>query len=247
LQAAEERKRDAESKRAKAAVAKVKQAEKVITSASSSKPSRTISLFGFGNVKEVEQQSPDVVIKQAPRGVPIIKSWKLNRDGSVSGFISGSPNYDDGEVVTTSKIKGSSNDIVGGSVVQTGSGSRYYLDPKTKSGGGGLFSRNKVSKPTKTPSKQQKASPPSKSKPIAPFSRTTSIFSTKNIEAKKIPPGVPRFVNWKKNRDNSITGFISGSPNFPEGDRVSTSPITVGDIEAGEVVRTSSGSKYYLV
>ena len=124
LQAAEERKRDAESKRAKAAVAKVKQAEKVITSASSSKPSRTISLFGFGNVNEVEQQSPDVVIKQAPRGVPIIKSWKLNRDGSLSGFISGSPNYDDGEVVTTSKIKGSSNDIVGGSVVQTGSGSR---------------------------------------------------------------------------------------------------------------------------
>ena len=64
---------------------------------------------------------------------------------------------------------------------------------------------------------------------------------------KKAPKGVPSIARWKKNRDGSITGFISGSPNFTEGERITTSPIVKGSLNAGEVVQTGSGSKYFLV
>ena len=83
------------------------------------KPQATISLFGFGR-----ETSPAVVRppKQAPKGVPIITNWRENRDGSISGFISGSPSFEDGDAITTSPIF--NGDIKVNSVVQTGSGSR---------------------------------------------------------------------------------------------------------------------------
>jgi hypothetical protein len=61
------------------------------------------------------------------------------------------------------------------------------------------------------------------------------------------PRGVPKLVKWRQNRNKSITGFISGSPNFDEGERITTSAITSGTVEAGQVVKTGSGSRYYLV
>jgi len=65
--------------------------------------------------------------------------------------------------------------------------------------------------------------------------------------ASKAPRGVPSLVNWRQNRDGSITGFISGSPNFDEGERITTSEIASGTIGDGELVQTGSGSKYFLV
>lgn len=64
--------------------------------------------------------------------------------------------------------------------------------------------------------------------------------------AKVAPRGVPTMKRWKMNRDGSITGAISGSPNFREGERVTTSMIVNGRIESGEVVTTGSGSRYFL-
>jgi hypothetical protein len=61
------------------------------------------------------------------------------------------------------------------------------------------------------------------------------------------PAGVPKIVKWKKNFDGSITGFISGSPKFKEGEKVTTSPITKGTTGSGQVVTTGSGSRYFLV
>jgi len=60
------------------------------------------------------------------------------------------------------------------------------------------------------------------------------------------PRGVPTISRWRKNRDGSITGFISGSPNFSEGERITTSPIASGTPSSGEVVKTGSGSRYFL-
>jgi len=77
----------------------------------------------------------------------------------------------------------------------------------------------------------------------------TSIPSPKisrSPVAKQAPKGVPSVGRWKQNRDKSITGFISGSASFSDGERVTTSPIAGGVIESGEVVVTSSGSKYFL-
>lgn len=63
----------------------------------------------------------------------------------------------------------------------------------------------------------------------------------------KAPRGIPSIVKWRKNFDGSVTGFISGSPNFAEGEKVTTSPITDGTIAARQVVKTGSGSRYFLV
>ena len=73
--------------------------------------------------------------------------------------------------------------------------------------------------------------------------RNLSLKST----IKSAPRGVPSLVRWKKNGDSSITGFISDSPRFNEGERITTSSITSGNIQSGEVVKTGSGSSYFLV
>ena len=73
---------------------------------------------------EAQAEAAETAAATAPRGVPTISRWKQNRDGSISGFISGSPDFDDGEYVTTSPIKGEASD---GAVVRTGSGSKYFL------------------------------------------------------------------------------------------------------------------------
>jgi hypothetical protein len=43
-----------------------------------------------------------------------------------------------------------------------------------------------------------------------------------------------------------VTGIITGSRNFPDGERVTTSKIVSGTLASGEVVRTGSGSRYFL-
>jgi hypothetical protein len=60
------------------------------------------------------------------------------------------------------------------------------------------------------------------------------------------PPGVPTLSRWRSNGDGSITGFITGSKSFRDGERVTTSPIARGRIDSGEVVTTGSGSRYFL-
>ena len=110
--------------------AKAKQAAKTVEK---SKKSTTISLFGLGgnNADTVsisappQKQQPSPAKPTAPSGVPTISGWRLTGDGSISGRISGSPNFRDGEQVTTSQIV--QGRIESGSVVKTGSGSRYFL------------------------------------------------------------------------------------------------------------------------
>jgi len=75
------------------------------------------------------------------------------------------------------------------------------------------------------------------------FSEFTSGLPKSN---KTAPKGVPSLSNWQKNRDGSVTGLIGGSPNFNEGERITTSPIESGKLEDGQVVKTGSGSKYFL-
>jgi len=62
----------------------------------------------------------------------------------------------------------------------------------------------------------------------------------------KAPAGVPVIKRWRKNRDGSVTGVITGSEAFSAGERVTTSTIAKGELKAGNVVQTQSGSKYFL-
>jgi len=63
---------------------------------------------------------------------------------------------------------------------------------------------------------------------------------------KKAPMGVPTLSRWRQNSDKTITGLVSGSRGFGEGQRITTSPIASGTISSGEVVKTGSGSRYFL-
>lgn len=81
----------------------------------------------------------------------------------------------------------------------------------------------------------KKAAPKAAPKKVAPAPK-----------AKSAPPGVPTVSRWKKNADGSITGIISGSKAFDDGERVTTSMIKKGTIAKNEIVITGSGSKYFL-
>ena len=103
------------------------------------------------------------------------------------------------------------------------------------------------------PKTQPKGIAPKKRAPApkkkAPAPKKKALFPKKKApapRAKVAPRGVPTMKRWKMNRDGSITGAISGSPNFREGERVTTSMIVNGRIESGEVVTTGSGSRYFL-
>jgi len=85
-------------------------------------------------------------------------------------------------------------------------------------------------------------------KPVAdPIKAKVSPVKKKPVVSAEIKPprGIPVFSNWRKNRDGSITGLITGSKSFNEGEKVTTSPIK-GDIKSKTVVETISGSKYFL-
>ena len=94
--------------------------------------SATFALFGFGRSDDEDDEASPAptpkpkVEKKAPGGVPTITKWRRNFDGSISGRVSGSKAFDDGDKITTSPIaKGT---IANGEIVTTGSGSRYFLE-----------------------------------------------------------------------------------------------------------------------
>eukprot|EP00977_Amphora_coffeiformis_P004059 scaffold806_cov142-Amphora_coffeaeformis.AAC.2 len=62
---------------------------------------------------------------------------------------------------------------------------------------------------------------------------------------KTAPAGVPTLSKWKQNPDGSITGRITGSKNFRPNTEITTSPVKRG-AQAGQTVKTSSGSQYFL-
>ena len=91
--------------------------------------------------------------------------------------------------------------------------------------------------PSKKPPQAAKAAIPPK---VAPQAAKAAI------PPKVAPRGVPTMKRWKRNFDGSITGTISGSKTFKDGERVTTSTIAKGKIGKKEVVTTGSGSRYFL-
>jgi flagellar biosynthesis GTPase FlhF len=283
---------------------KMQQAEQTI---SKSPRGVTVSLFGFGAPQSDESstvsKAPTVSLKSAttapPRGVPVISRWKQERDGSITGVITGSATLNDGDRVTTSPIKGSA---IGGTVVTTSSGSRYYLvgsnsaTPKApdeaKAAAAKKVVADKAAKEAAAKSealaRQKEATEKAKREKEAEAQRATlrmkqeredkakratptltvagsnksptiSLFGlggnneaepastpTKSQVKSLAPKGVPTITGWKLNRDGSISGRISGSSSFRDGEQVTTSPIAQGRVESGSTVKTGSGSRYFL-
>ena len=112
-----QRAQDAKRKEVEAmARAKAAQQSKQENAVQQAKPGATIRLFNFFGSGDEE-----VATVNPPKGVPVLSKWRKNSDGSISGIISGSPAYVDGDAISTSPIKG---EAISGAVVTTQSGSR---------------------------------------------------------------------------------------------------------------------------
>jgi len=82
--------------------------------------------------------------------------------------------------------------------------------------------------------------PPAKPAQKSP---TFSLFGSSPKPA--VASDVPVVSNFTQNPDGSITGIVSNSKNFRTGTKITTSPVKKG-AKAGDIVTTSSGSKYRL-
>ena len=95
-----------------------------------------------------------------------------------------------------------------------------------------LFGLGGGTKPVITSPATTESSPKTKTPPVEKVAKTVSA-----------PRGVPIISKWKLDAsDNTISGFISGSGSFKDGEPVTTSAI-VGGAESNTVVRTKSGSR----
>jgi len=121
--------------------AKKPTAKKTLQSAKKKAPAadNSFTFFGFGTksvkkpTNKTKKQAPKRVYKKAPPkkkaapvvgGIPVLSRWRQNKDGSLTGYVSNSSSFRTGTRITTSPVpKGAK----GGSVVRTGSGSRYRL------------------------------------------------------------------------------------------------------------------------
>jgi len=103
-----------------------------------SQPRSTFSLFdlfgtGSGSPSKQQQSTAEVPSypspppgKAPPEGIPILSSWEINDDGTITGFIFGSEKIGDGNKVTTSPIARGDREQY--EMVTTVSGSIYYLN-----------------------------------------------------------------------------------------------------------------------
>ena len=265
--AAEAKRIAAEEKKAAAAAAAEERKAKAAAAAEAKKAAARAK-------KNAPKIKPGRRLKKAPRGVPTVVNWKVRRDGGITGKVYGSEAFREGERIETSPIE--TGELDNGCVVTTGSGSKYFLSADTtvvaqsrKTALKDLSTAKPGSTINLTRQRQEldrqaakealnKAEPratislfglfgdDSDASPLTPPESVSGPKKNKKQAKKTAPRGVPTLSRWRKNRDGSITGFITGSPNFSENERVTTSPIAGGTPASGEVVRTGSGSKYFL-
>ena len=97
------------------------------------------SAFGFDTSSKKNDEAETEPIKPAPvavkadlettvrppKGVPVLNNWRRNFDGSITGKVSGRGGFEDGDLITTSRI--ANGTIKSGNLVETASGSKYFL------------------------------------------------------------------------------------------------------------------------
>jgi len=168
----------------------------------------------------------------------------------------GSNGYTAGDTITTSLI---TSDTADGAVVQTTSGSKYYLAPKRsvrppparKAPANTVPESSLTKKAEDAVAKAKRGATislgffnfgfddeESQTPPAAP--KTMSKVAPNIVS--QAPRGVPTLSKWRQNRDGSISAVISGSRAYQEGESITTSAIT-SDAADGAVVQTTSGSR----
>ncbi len=72
-----------------------------------------------------KNKNKKVVAKKAPKGVPVLKGWKVTANNEIQGRVYSSTSFKAGEMISTSPVKGR---VQSGTVVISQSGSKYYLE-----------------------------------------------------------------------------------------------------------------------
>lgn len=178
-------------------------------------------------------------------------------------MVYGSPNADDGDYIETSAI--ATGTIESGNVVQTSSGSRYFLSPDkdekeyntmaafkdlaaARRGGTITMSKPPRAKPSdEAMNALQNAKPRTTFSLFELFGGAPKKPTPRPAAAKNAPAGIPTLSEWNENEDGSITGIVHGSQFIDDGDLVTTSPIAQGETKTFATVTTVSGSRYYLL
>ena len=78
----------------------------------------------FSPKEKLEEPKKGSLFFMNPQNAPIVRNWKENPNGSISGRISGSEEYKDDEFVTTSPLKSAP---LANKVAVTKSGTKYFL------------------------------------------------------------------------------------------------------------------------
>ena len=150
---------------------------------------------------------------------PIIDEWSFSFKGGITGTVTSSPfpEFENGEILTTSKIVTNRSSIVDGTIVETASGSRYILG--TKKGG----------------SLGKKLSPPVSVPLPVPVPAPASII-----------PTLDNWTLTTNNEIIGNVSNNSGT-NFKAGEKITTSSLLNKRLARdGGIVTTISGSKYKL-
>ena len=177
--------------------------------------------------------------------------------GGISGLVYGSPNAADGDYVETSPIFQGS--ILSGCVVQTSSGSKYFLSPDKEEQEDNILAAFKdlaaarrgetitITKELNEQSARDALKEMERGDKRSTFS-LGDLFGAKAARPKQTSAnkGVPTLARWSPNNDGTITGVVYGSKMINDGDLITTSPIASGEIKANAMVATISGSIYYL-
>ena len=202
--------------------------------------------------------------------LPEIRNWTQRDDGSIAGQVYNSKTgAANGDFIVTSPIV-NQGDVTEGGIVETASGSRYYLSgpsseqPKEETQRLASSSPAPAS-PTITIPKLFSSTPTNPTTPAATPRKTFSLsdlgfgfFGRGNLSKKlydmeqRAPEGVPTLLDWTINpQDQTLTGTVAGSSTMTDGSRITTSPILMavtadGGVQQYQVVETTSGSKYFL-
>ncbi|KAG7353275.1 hypothetical protein IV203_009324 [Nitzschia inconspicua] len=207
------------------------------------RPRPTMELGTFFGGKSYSSRAGTM---SAPSGMSILYNWVQEEDGSIRGNVRSSPSFADGATISTSTVPQGAK---AGTVVTTESGSQYFLEgpPEMQA------SSEASDRRSPSASRERRAGQPlwlqnQKSTSTEQNRIHTNVFNaaTQNTADAKAPEGVPTIRNWKIGEDGGISGLIYGSMNAQDGDYIQTSFIAKGEIDNGNVVETTSGSRYFL-
>ena len=202
--------------------------------ATKAKPGASISLFGLGGdssdagkQQQQRQQAAKAAVTQAKPGASISLFGKVSSEPKPASTSPAVPRP------TISLFGQSSTESSAKADAEREKRKKAALEKISQPSARGTVSLFGLGGAAAPPT----ASVPSKSRPVVTSAPSKAI---------KAPPGVPTLKSWRRNAGDTVTGIISGSRNFADGERVTTSKIVSGTLSSGEVVRTGSGSRYFL-